>query len=337
MDTKDTYYTDLMVKYFSGEASPENLVELENWVRETPANQESFQSFSKIWKAVENSGISQSIDVDREWDSFKMRLLNQSSVDPPSVSRVMRPASYLLLRIAAIFLILLVPAFLIYRSVSTSGESVVIAGTDITECTLPDGTTVFLNKGATLTYPERFDESQRLVKLSGEAWFDVAHDASHPFVVAFGKTSVQVLGTTFSVNSNAIGGTKEVILETGRVKIFMEDLANQPVYLIPGEKASISENSKIISKTINGDANFLAWKTKHLVFSNTPLREVAAQLSKVYHLEISISGGETGNCKITATFDKQSLESVLNVLKATLDLQIRENQNGIEISGPGCK
>ena len=73
-----------------------------------------------------------------------------------------------------------------------------------------------------------------------------------------------------------------------------------------------------------------------MVFDNTPLTEVVEVLTNVYHTTICLSGNGLGDCIITATFDKQSLESVLNVLKATLDLQVRNSSGGIELTGHGC-
>jgi ferric-dicitrate binding protein FerR (iron transport regulator) len=106
--------------------------------------------------------------------------------------------------------------------------------------------------------------------------------------------------------------------------------------LLPGEKAEMGTDDDIILKTINKDVNFLAWKTKYMVFNNTPLNEVVAVLAKVYHTNIRLSGDRLSNCRITATFDRQSIESVINVLKATLDLQVRNTGAGIELSGQGC-
>jgi ferric-dicitrate binding protein FerR (iron transport regulator) len=74
-----------------------------------------------------------------------------------------------------------------------------------------------------------------------------------------------------------------------------------------------------------------------MVFDNTPLKEVVALLTKVYHSKISLSDAQLSDCRITTTFDGQSLESVLNVLKATLDLQARDTGSGFELSGSVCK
>ena len=344
MEPKDTYYIDLITSYLNGEATPAQILELEHWVKENPEYRTLYQSYYKTWQSIQASTISNTTDLDHEWHALSSRISHPasrishpSSLIPHPSSRISHPASRILFRIAAVLLVLLVPAFLLLRPFSSPKEIQLTASAGISECTLPDGTHVTLNSGATLTYPSKFSGEIRKVNLTGEAWFEVTHDAAHPFVIDAGKTDIQVLGTSFSVNTSATGNMKEVILANGKVKVFLEDDPANPVFLAPGEKADVSETTGRISKSGNGDVNFLAWKTRHIIFENTPLNEVAALLTKVYHLPVRISeaNGLSG-CKITATFDKQSLESVLNVLKATLDLQARDTGNGIELSGAGC-
>jgi ferric-dicitrate binding protein FerR (iron transport regulator) len=195
---------------------------------------------------------------------------------------------------------------------------------------------VTLNSGATLSYPSGFTGSFRKVTLQGEAWFEVAHDKTKPFIVAAENIRIRVVGTSFSVNTKTVENTKEVILSSGIVKVYDETHPEKTTLLLPGEKAEITETDNAIQKTRNDDINFLAWKTQHLVFNSTPLNEVAALLTKVYRTNIRLSDERLSKCTITATFDKQSLESVLNVLKATLDLQIRSNGAGFDLSGRGC-
>ncbi|MCX6277258.1 MAG: FecR domain-containing protein [Bacteroidetes bacterium] len=223
-----------------------------------------------------------------------------------------------------------------YRSFSSADELKIAASGKISEFTLPDGTKVTLNNGATLTYPSKFTGGFRKISLNGEAWFEVAHDRAHPFVVNAGKTVIQVLGTSFSVNTKGYRNCREIILAAGKVKVYRDDKPDDPVFLSPGEKASVPADGQPIIKSVNDDENFLAWKTKHIIFSNTSMNEAAALLSKVYDVRIRFSDNRLSGCKITATFDKQSLESVLNVIKVTLDLQVRYAGRNIELSGAGC-
>jgi ferric-dicitrate binding protein FerR (iron transport regulator) len=106
--------------------------------------------------------------------------------------------------------------------------------------------------------------------------------------------------------------------------------------LFPGEKAEISAGDDTFIKSVNSDRNYLSWKTRHMDFENTPLNEVVALLTKVYQTNVRLAGSGLSDCRISTTFDDQTLESVLDVLKATLDLQVTKTASGIELSGSSC-
>ncbi len=341
METNSSYYTDLISRYFFGEATPREILELSNWVKSDPANASIFTAYRETWQTIEHSGIGSSVDLDGEWDLLKARILVGS--EQLAVGRGLLAAGSKLsvtmswaLRIAAVFLLVAIPAFLLYRSFNFPAEKQFSALAGTSEQILPDGTVVTLNAGALLTCPSRFEGSFRKVTLQGEAWFEVAHDKSKPFIIASGNTRIRVVGTSFSVNTKTLKNTKEIVLSEGIVRVYFEDMPQTSILLLPGEKGEVNSGNDAIVKSANEDVNFLAWKTKRLVFSNTPLNEVAALLTKVYQTSIRLSGEGLNDCRITATFDRQSLESVLNVLKATLNLQVRNSGTGIELSGNGC-
>jgi transmembrane sensor len=325
METNPTYYTDLISRYLYGEATPEEICELESWVKADPANREMFSGYLATWKTVENARLESSFDLDREWNVLKSKIVNRKS-----------QIIYLALRIAAIFLLVAIPAFFLYRYFAQPSDRQLVAGNEVAVHTLPDGTSVTLNAGATLTCPSRFDGSSRNVTLQGEAWFEVAHDKSKPFIIAAGNVRIQVVGTSFFVNTKTFSKTREIILATGKVRVYYDDNPAKMAVLFPGDKAELTSGGYGITVARNEDQNYLAWKTKYMVFNNTPLNEVVALLTQVYHTPIRIIGNGLGDCRITATFDKQSLESVLNVLKATLDLQVRNTGAGIGLSGHKC-
>ena len=325
MATTSTYYIDLITRYFFGEATPDEINELETWVKADPANSILFSEYQKTWKTIENTRIESSIDLDHEFNNLKSEIRNPKS-------EIISWA----LRIAAIFILLAVPTFFLYRYLTLPIEKQLTAATEMVEQTLPDGTVVTLNAGASLSYPSRFEGSFRKVTLHGEAWFEVAHDKTKPFIIAAENVRIRVVGTSFFVNTKTWDDTKEIILSSGIVRVYYDDRPEKTALLLPGDKVELITDGYSIIKTANEDVNFLAWKTKHLVFENTPLNEVVALLTKVYHTSIRLSDDRLSDCRITTTFDRQSLESVLNVLKATLDLQVRNSGAGIELSGHGC-
>ena len=339
MEPTSTHYIDLISRYFFGEATPDEILELEEWIKTDPANATIFSDFHKTWKTIENDRIGSLIDLDSEWKNLKFEMLDSGSgIRNMSHDIVNRKSKipHFFFRIAAIFILLLVPSFFLYRYITIPVEKQLTASTEMTVQTLPDGTVVTLNTGATLSYPSRFDGSFRRVTLQGEAWFEVAHDKTKPFLISAGNVRIRVVGTSFFVNTKTRDNREEVILSDGVVRVYFDNRPEKMAVLLPGDKAEMFTDVCTITKSTNEDVNFLAWKTKHIVFSNTPLNEVVALLSKVYDTNIRLAEDNLSDCRITATFDRQSLEPVMNVLKATLDLQVRKTGSGIELSGHGC-
>ena len=128
----------------------------------------------------------------------------------------------------------------------------------------------------------------------------------------------------------------EVILVDGSVSVYFENERSTGKSIIAGEKAEITQANQRIVVTSNIDPNFLAWKTRRLIFIDDRLDMIINTLNKVYQADISLSNENLASCRLTATFNRQSLESVLNVILVTLDLQAENTQPGIILYGNGC-
>ena len=115
------------------------------------------------------------------------------------------------------------------------------------------------------------------------------------------------------------------------------DKPSEKVILHPGEKAEFSKIAQTITKSTNEDENYMAWKTKKMVFNDEKLADIIQMLNKVYRSDIRLKNNNMADCRVTASFDNQSLDAVLNVLKATVDLNINKTGSSIELSGNGCK
>lgn len=317
MKESSTYYIDLITKYLSGEATSDEMEEIAAWIKLDSENREEFIRLSRLNVELRGFQIDRILKTDEEWATLQKRFPRKR---------------YLwIYRAAAILLIFLVPAIAYYYFSATAEMVNITAANQIREIILMDGSRITLNQGATLEYPEKFPGSLREVRLSGEAWFEVAHNPRKPFIVNAGNIKVEVLGTSFSVNENAGSGKKEVFLEKGKVRLGFNDMAGNTEILTPGEVANISASNHNIHKSINSDPNIAAWKTRHLVFNNTPFIQALNTISEVYNVEFKILEKSPGEKNITVTFDHQSLESVIHVLEATLDLQIRNNNGTWEV------
>jgi transmembrane sensor len=354
MENNSAYYIELITRYLSNETTVDEAEILAEWLTRDPENLKQFNEFQKSWEIIEKARMEQ-LDVDAAWAKLerKIRGLQGSPAEIQRPAHVMnergrvfrnrfvnrmRPVHYQrVLKMAAVIILLAIPAFLLFRYFIPAESKTLNAASGIIESQLPDGTSVTLNTGSLLEYPARFGASKRDVMLAGEAWFEVAHDKSKPFIISNGKVRIEVLGTSFYVNTKTAGGNTEVILSSGRVAIYYKDRPSVQVMLTPGEKAEILTGEEKISKSSNDDENFLSWKTKRFVFTDDPMSEIVQTLNKVYHIKITLANATISGCRVTATFDNQSLGSILNVLKSTLNLTIQNNGSEIEISGDGCR
>jgi len=345
MDEKTTYYTDLITRYFSGEILGDELRLLSDWLKQDPKNEETFKQYQKTWQLIEKQHIQSFVDVNLEWESLQSKMAVSGSVDEnaPQVVSInqVKPKNIQFFRqiwkVAASVTVLLVSSFLLYFYFSKPANIVVIAQSTTIEQTLPDGSVVSLHAGSQIIYPEKFASNQRNVELKGEAYFKVAHDKTKPFVVASGDARIEVLGTQFNVNTHSSDGVMEVVLTTGKVSVYYKANPEQNVLLMPGEKADLNVEQKQIRKSANTDPNYMAWKTYILTFDNENLAQVISTLQEVYQTPILLSDNQLAGCRVTASFNNQTLGSVLEVLKETLDLQINQNGNTIEVSGKACK
>jgi len=344
MNDNSTYYTDLITRYFAGETTEEELRLLSDWLKADPENEKLFGQLRKTWLLVERKKVYSAIDMEKDWQSFQSKLKAVGgSKETPKVLSLTKSRKGLntsfpkIWKIAATVTILLAASFLLYFNLTKLQDVVVTAQATNIVHVLPDGTVVSLHAGSQIKYPATFDSKIRKMELKGEAYFEVAHDKTKPFIVASGDARVQVLGTKFNVNTQTATGTMEVVLTSGKVCVYYKANPKGNVLLDPGEKAVLSSDQNLISKSANTDPNYMAWKTKVLVFDNETLAEVVNTLQSVYQTPVKLADPALSDCRVTASFTDQSLESVIQVLIETLDLQVKKNGKSIELSGQACR
>lgn len=156
-------------------------------------------------------------------------------------------------------------------------------GSKVINMTLSDGSLVWLNAGSSITYPVAFSAKVRKVSIIGEAYFEVKHDDTKPFIVSKGETSVTVLGTHFNVNAYNDESEIKVTLMEGSVKV------NNTI-LKPGQQAQVSSVIKVVND-VDLD-QVIAWKNGLFNFNKTELGEIMRQLEKWYDVEVEYPEGK---------------------------------------------
>jgi len=319
---------ELIAASLANEISVENKKKLDLWISESPLNNNVYNDYVNTWELFNKTEITTEINIDDEWEIFKKSAkINEGKIVKFKFSS--------LLKYAASIIILATISIAVYFILNNNKQIELIAQSQVIEKTLPDGSIISLNSNSKLTYPDKFNKSQRKVKLTGEAFFDVTHNSEKPFVIEAGNVFIEDVGTSFYVRYIADENKTEVIVKTGKVAVYKSNNPEQKTYLEAGEHGVFSSTKTNIIKLPENNENYIAWKTHKLDFENENLQNVIKALERTYNKKI-IYSPSISNCKLTVSFKEQSLDAVLNVLKATLNLNIVQKQNYIEISGTGC-
>ncbi len=197
----------------------------------------------------------------------------------------------------------------------------------ISKVELPDGSLVTLNKNSKIDYPDKFANTNREVRIEGEAFFEVVSNPEKPFIIHAGNANIKVLGTSFNVNAYPDNGQVEVVVSTGKVQIYSENHDETPgeeLILDPGDKGVFVNASKELLKVHNEDPNYIAWKTRHLIFSETKLKDVIKHLSKLYDIKIKTVEPGLDELKYTGHFENSSVDFILEVISYTFDIEVNE-------------
>lgn len=183
---------------------------------------------------------------------------------------------------------------LIYSSNDKSGEmlynSVITPQGGTYQITLSDGTKVWLNAASSLRFPTVFKGTRREVEVGGEAYFEVAHNASMPFIVKNGNAIIKVLGTHFNVNSYKDENDIKITLLEGKVKISSAD-EKRSLDINPGQQAVVNPSGDNLS--VNDDVDIesiMAWKNDLFYFNNADIKTIMRQLGRWYNIETEYEG-----------------------------------------------
>ncbi|MFQ5445872.1 MAG: FecR family protein [Saprospiraceae bacterium] len=203
---------------------------------------------------------------------------------------------------------------------------------------LSDGSSVSLNENTKLEYPNQFSGAERRVKLAGEAFFQVAKDAAHPFIVETSQVEVQVLGTSFNVREYPDEKVTEVFVKTGKVSVTLKTSGEQHI-LLPGEKLTFETAESKVVKTIDAPANSMAWKSGRLLFDEKPMAEILSAVERLHHVHFTFEDDQLSDCSFNITLDASGLKGVLHSFEvACPSINIRPSGSGVfAVSGKCCE
>ena len=319
---------DLLVKHFKGEASSEEEVALNAW-RIIPGNDVVFAELRTLWLSIVKEGTGYVSQADRLWQQMDLRI-NGHKEEKKQVAKEIRFSSnkFRWLSAAASLLLLFSCSLTGYMGKQWyDANTIAQTYTSLngkSKISLPDGSEVWLNAQSRLEYKTTAWSRERQVTLDGEAYFDVAKDASRPFIVKNQSFRVKVHGTTFNVEARDKSNNIQVSLLSGSVDV---SSANEERRLQPGETAICMKNSGQISveKT---DAGFAAlWGKESVRFERQSIKELAKYLSRWYGVKITLDPSIPADQAYTFTVRHKSFEEILRLMARIHPIRYSFNEN----------
>lgn len=310
---------ELISKYFSGEASPEEAMLLHDWKNENEENRLYYVQCERMFLSPVTP------DIEKGWNKVKSQLPVSGKV--VSISPV-----YYFMRIAAsvVLVIGLATAMMYWLNDNNPDEISYATNSESKQVTLSDGSDITISPNSSLTADDGFGKKERMLRLKGSAYFSVVHDEKVPFVVDAGGIFIKDIGTRFLIRTSSDTDTVYVHVDEGIVLLFDENggeveiKAGGNALYIKSKKQIVSKETKTIQPTV-------------FAFSNNTLEDVVKNLNIAYKTNIVIANPVLNKCTITTQFKDEKLATILSVISETLGLTYEKTTTGYILRGAVCQ
>lgn len=318
---------DKIIKdYILGRCSAKRLEQLYKWANASEDNAKYLFQIMEAYHTGQHVHFSNEARVQRAEINLMRRIEREEQSKK-------RHRSVQIIRYAAAAVLILCLSFVGMNALHNSVEMMEIATlTDgIKQVVLPDGSKVWLNTNSTLRYPATFSTVEREVELEGEAYFVIAKDSLHPFIVKSEAMTAQVLGTTFNFNTRPNSNTIEVALIEGRVKVSGNHNEGM-ITLRPNQKAVLNKASQSIEVIDTYTPVEAVWHNHMIPFNNMRITEIMTILEKLYSVNIQIAPAlhdhSTYSGLIRCT---QDIDSILQDLSYSIPFKYSHHQHTINL------
>lgn len=307
MENNNTIH-ELIIRLFSGEANPEEKKKISDWLEQSAENKKLFADLREIWLSSGTQNNADQYNVEAAIGKFRQQI--QTEKKPQTKKINFQPY----LRYAAIAILVLASPFSYYLGTRNTAKSSVTtiscAFGDKSSIVLPDNSRVWLNSGSKLTFNSDFKNRGRNVQLEGEAFFSVAKDKKHPFLVKTADLEIKVLGTEFNVKAYPEENSIATTLVEGSVEVTGK---YQKTVLKPAQKMVFDkENRKMTTLELTDTSPDTEWKDGRLVFRNESLGELEPKLERWFDVDIVFADELVKNRRFTGVLERESILEVVS-------------------------
>ncbi len=325
----------LLHKFANNRCSSDEVDEVLNWIQKTD-QQSAKVMFQEYWDKTKPTKNIDDTFAQQRLDKIHHRInINHSDkIASEKIRTLPSKKIFVLQSLARVAVILLIPVLTLFvytrffQQNFIADNEIISPPASRTFLELSDGTKVWLNHGSKMVYPQTFAGSTRHVKLSGEAYFEVAHNPSKPFIVESEGMQVKAVGTAFNVRAYDDGSDFETTLEEGKVLVQsnLNGNATTVCNMDPGQHFTLNLKTKVYNLKSEESYKFVAWKDGKLIFDNDHLDKVAQRLSEWYNVDVILEDPKLAELTYNATFVDENISQILNMMKIVMPVTFVEQK-----------
>jgi transmembrane sensor len=325
------YDWEALARYLSGESSPTESEQIAHWLAQHPADSELVAALDK---AMANLALQDASDVDVEGALSRIAAKRDAPVAiPPHRTQFHRPtrSPWMAVTLLAAAAVVIFAARAVLQQKGGANGSAATGGTSSRtfatavgkrdSLRLPDGVRVILGPASQLIVAANYGQQMREVELHGEAYFDVVHDTTRPFVVRAGSATIQDVGTTFTVRSDGVAPV-QVVVTSGSVSLRSGVGADSSAVLGAGGVGTTRPDGRVAAQHGASTSSYLAWMRDSLVFREAPIAEVSSDLRRWYGVVLQVDDSSLARRHLTMTFAGDPLDRVLRVIGLQLGAEV---------------
>ena len=317
---------NIIARLLSSDATKEELQQIEEWTLESKENAEALREMKEIWDKTENMSNYKDFQTDKAWMKVNAQIVTEElkvPVKKTSIVRRMLPlAASLVLLIACVF------AFKFMTSTDSTPEQFSSLDT-IKELTLEDRSSLTLDKNSKLTILSDF-EKERLMRVDGRSYFEVATDKKRPFIVKTHHGDIRVTGTKFTVDTKP--NKTEIFLHEGSIQYTFN---GRLIDLEASEAINIEKGELVKYRHV--DQNIESWRSGKLVFADQRIENVFKSLSRHFNIQIDVTAVNVNiDCPLTSSFEDLTLVEILDELKVLFKLDYESHKGKMVIKNLSC-
>lgn len=369
-------FLELLIKKKLNSATLDDMVELKEYLESSDYNFISDSDISMFPEFTIDTYTLNDEEIESKWENFNQKIALVDEVYIRKINdkkqsllkRIISINSWRLKSVALIAGAILILGILFWNKGNKETAKQNIVNTKYgskSKIQLPDGTLVWLNSGSRLTYDDEYGKTNRIVKLVGEAFFDVKHDPDKPFLIHTKELNLKVLGTAFNIKAYPRDKISEASLIRGSLEVSFPSRPTEKIVLKPNEKIALVNPNMIEQSTLKQNLNKkninqenevepmpiislsqvsyipsenevqeISWVKNKLIFRNKAFGELAKEMERWYDVEIYFKDKTILNKKFTGTFKNETFIEALDVLKQTyyFNYAYDRNKNKVTIT-----